>query len=85
MLEDMMNPVSFDIKFRALIAVNLKALREKNGMTQEKLANNTGISRLSIERYETCHQSISIYNILKIAKAMGETPNSLLKGWEDIT
>ncbi len=47
----------------------LKALREKNNMTQEKLEGETGIDRSYISGVERGKRNISIVNIEKIAKA----------------
>lgn len=71
-----------NILLRGVISVNLKLLRKKYKVTQEELAFITGINRVSISRYESCQQSISLENLLLIAKALEVSPSALLEGWE---
>lgn len=71
------------VYLRVVIAQNLKTLRKKHGITQERLAAITGINRISITRYETCQMSISLEHLLIIAKALNEEPNNILEGWEE--
>lgn len=70
------------ILLRGVIANNLKLIRKKEKVTQEELSFITGITRISISRYETCQQSISLENLLLIAKALKTSPSALLEGWE---
>ena len=73
-----------EILLRAIIAVNLKELRKKHGLTQTQLSQMTGIDRVSIAKYETCKSLMNMEKLLRITKSLGETPNNLLKGWEEI-
>ena len=49
----------------------LKELRECRGWTQEELAQETGISRVSLARMETDVQVPSWPTVLALAKALG--------------
>lgn len=73
-----------EVCLRFLIAQNLTRLRKKYEITQEALAEITGIHRVTIANYERCRNSISLNNLLIIAKALGETPNTILEGWESL-
>lgn len=57
----------------------IKAWREKRGLTQDALAAATGISRVSIARYELGVVMPSLENAHKIASALGCTVDDLLK------
>lgn len=49
---------------------NLKRFRKKAGYTQEELANRTGLSKMSIRRYETGERQPSLEALDNIAKAL---------------
>ena len=51
-------------------------------MSQEELAQMTGISRVSISRYENGHTSPSVGHILKISKALNVSVDYLIGGDE---
>ena len=57
----------------------LKELREKRKMTQEELANTSGVSRTTIANIERgVETSTTIGTIAKLAEALGVTPAKLL-------
>lgn len=49
---------------------NLKQLRKKKNLTQEKLAEHAGLDRTYIGGIERGERNISLINIEKIAKAL---------------
>ena len=51
------------------IAMRIKALREREGWTQEVLAEKAGISRSHLARLETAKQDPNLSTLEKIAKA----------------
>ena len=56
----------------------IKQLREKSGMTQEQLANKSGVSRVTIALLESKHDHISTTKTLfKIATALDTTIDAL--------
>lgn len=71
-----------DAWVRMVIGSNIKKLRKKHMMTQVELANCTGINRTTIAKIETYKQAITLITLLTIAKALEESPDELLKGWE---
>lgn len=66
-----------EIQFRAerTIVNNLKALRKKAGMTQQELADKTGLTFQKISMYENTDdlRNITLWNALRIAEALGVT------------
>lgn len=81
-MEESIYGISKTVFLRVVIAGNLKLLRQKHGITQERLAEIAGLSRVTIAKYETCQMSISLESLLSIAKGLGEEPSTILKGWE---
>ena len=55
----------------------LKELREKAGFSQLRLSELAGVSERSVIRWEQ-GESINMDNLLKLAAALGVTPNELL-------
>lgn len=56
----------------------LKELREKNGLTQEQLAKNTGISSRMIQRYEYGTSRPRMDAAQKLSQALNVTVDQLL-------
>jgi transcriptional regulator with XRE-family HTH domain len=63
--------------------LNIKSLREKNGFTQQQLAEKLGVSRGQIANYENGENSPSLEIIYKMLVVLDTTPN-LLFGTETI-
>lgn len=61
------------------IGNTIKKLREKNGISQEALAEEAGIHRTYMGRVERGKQNISVLNLIKVAKALEIHPSILLK------
>lgn len=58
---------------------NLKELRLKQGLTQEKLAEKSGVSRITIAKLESGTQTvIKSSTIIKLADALQVAPQVLL-------
>ena len=55
---------------RQILSRNIKKRREYLGLTQEKLAENTGLSVQTINTIEGCRMWISDKSITKLAKAL---------------
>ena len=60
------------------IADNIKRIRELRNMTQEQLAEEAGVDRVTVARYESGKMSPSSRTIVKLADALRVTPNKLL-------
>jgi|GEM_PF-1188869 transcriptional regulator with XRE-family HTH domain len=59
------------------IGSNIRTLRKSLNMAQSKLAEKTGISEISIRKYENDARNPKIENLLKIAEALNVTINEL--------
>ena len=59
---------------------NLRQLRRSSGLTQERLAQNAGVSRSVIARFETGRTELSTKNLAKIAHALGCSMEEIVDG-----
>ncbi|ADG67968.1 helix-turn-helix domain protein [Planctopirus limnophila DSM 3776] len=57
---------------------NLKAARQRAGMSQRKLAEITGCSFASVCRWETGRESPNLTTIVKLAEGLQVPPEALL-------
>jgi transcriptional regulator with XRE-family HTH domain len=57
-------------KIRKILAQNIKLRRENLGLSQEKLAENTGLSVQSINTIEGCRMWVSDKTISRLAQAL---------------
>lgn len=64
---------------REILALNLIALRNDRGWSQEVLALEAGLHRTFVAHVERQARNISIDNIEKLAVALDESVSSLLK------
>jgi transcriptional regulator with XRE-family HTH domain len=65
-------------ELRAVFAANLRNLRQIRGISQERLAELSGLHRTYVSSVERAARNISIDNIERLAKALGATPEELL-------
>jgi DNA-binding XRE family transcriptional regulator len=63
---------------RNKLARRIKQLRKEAGLSQERLADLSGLHRTYIGAIERAEQNVSIDNIGKIAKALKVKPSDLL-------
>jgi transcriptional regulator with XRE-family HTH domain len=63
---------------RALVAANTRRLRALRHMSQEVLAEATGLNRGYLSAIENARRNVAIDNICKIAAALGVSPRDLL-------
>ncbi|HYF97099.1 MAG TPA: helix-turn-helix transcriptional regulator [Patescibacteria group bacterium] len=64
---------------RVKLARTIKKFRKEAELSQEELADLTGLHRTYIGAVERSEQNISVDNIGKIAKALKVNPSDLLK------
>jgi transcriptional regulator with XRE-family HTH domain len=57
-------------KARKILSSNLKKYREKLGLSQEKLAENTGISTMMVKDIEACRTWVSDKTLENLAIAL---------------
>ena len=62
-----------------IFADKLIMLRKKNGMSQEDLANEIGVSRQSVSKWEGAQSVPDLTKIIKISKFFGVSTDYLLK------
>jgi len=62
----------------SLFAANVRRLRKERGLSQEELAEAAGVHRTYVGMIERGEKNVTIYNIQRIAIALGVRPGSLL-------
>ncbi len=68
-----------EVIFYKNIGKKIKTLREQAGLTQEKLAEKSGISLDYLGKIEVCINKPGLKTILKIANALKVEPFKILK------
>jgi len=63
---------------RKILAKNIRLFRNKLGVSQEALADESGLHRTYIGSIERGERNVSVDNIEKIAKALNVKPGQLL-------
>lgn len=58
--------------------MGIKERRKALNMSQEELANKSGVTRVAISRYENNERKPSVFIAAKIARALGCTVDDLL-------
>ena len=61
------------------LGFNIKIMRLKQGISQEKLAETIGVSNDTISNIENGHHKASILNIIDIARTLNVDINEILK------
>lgn len=63
---------------RASFGDRLRSLRAEKGLSQEQLADRSGLNRTYVGSVERGERNVSLLNIYKLAAALGVAPSSLL-------
>lgn len=61
-----------------IFASNVRRKRIELGLSQEALAEKAGVHRTYIGMVERCEKNVTIYNIGRLAAALGLEPHQLL-------
>ena len=61
-----------------VFAENVRRIRKQLELSQEELAERAGVHRTYIGMLERCEKNVTIYNIERIALALGVEPALLL-------
>ena len=64
---------------QALFGRRLRELRLKLGMSQEALADASGLHRTYVGSVERGERNVSLENVVRLARAIHTTPSNLLK------
>jgi transcriptional regulator with XRE-family HTH domain len=62
-----------------VLAKNMRVLRANRGLTQEALADASGLNRTYVSSVERAERNVSIDNIARIATALGVDAFELLR------
>lgn len=60
----------------------VRAERERQGVSQEELADRAGIHRTYLGGVERGERNIGLLNVLRIARALGVPPAALFKDFQ---
>ncbi len=67
------------MELKDVLATNLRLQRQKRGMTQEELADRTGLSSRYIGSIERARVSASVSILGRLAEALGVDPCDLIR------
>ena len=70
------------MELKDLLATNLRLLRQDRGLTQEDLADRTGLSSRYVGSVERARVSASVTVLGKLADALGVDPCDLIRARE---
>ena len=59
---------------------NVRAARLKRGLTQEELAERSGLAPVQVSRIERGKREVRLTTIIRLVRALDVTPAELLKG-----
>lgn len=74
-----MSPTAQPSPLVAIFAANVRRHRLALGLSQEALAEAAGVHRTYVGMLERSEKNVTIYNIERIAIALGVPPDTLLK------
>lgn len=75
-----MVPAPTNSRLREIVSTNVRKERLRKGLSQEALADLSGLHRTYIGSIERGERNVSIDNIERIANALSVSPVDLLRG-----
>ena len=69
-----------DGAIQARLGAQIKARREKAGLSQGALADASGVHRTYVNQVEGGHRNISVNLLVRMATALGTTASALTQG-----
>lgn len=76
--------MKMEIKPLELFGLRLRELRKSKGISQEKLALESGVARSYVGEVERGKRNIALLNIYKLAETLGVKPSALLEPPENL-
>lgn len=73
-------PSTSETKLLKQLGNNIRAERQKIGLSQEALADKADLDRSYVGGVERGERNVSLINIVRLARALGVAPGHLLKG-----
>ena len=67
------------------LGARIRALRRARGLTQDRLASSTGVSRSAVAQWESDRAGHSAGMLRRIAEVLGVSVGVLRNGWEGST
>ena len=68
-----------EVKPTNYVGKRIKQMREAKNMTQDELADKSGVHRVTIAKYETMDIGMTLESAKKIADALGCTIDDLIR------
>ena len=62
------------------LGTNLREARQRSGLTQERVAERSGVHATEVSRIETGKRDPQVSTLERLAKAVGVRPGQLLDG-----
>lgn len=75
-----MSTTSSETKLLKQLGNNIRAERQKIGLSQEALADKADLDRSYVGGVERGERNVSLINIVRLARALGVAPVNLLRG-----
>lgn len=66
----------------SVLAANVRKLRKAANLSQEELADQAGLDRTYISQVERQLRNVTIGVLVRLAKALGTTPDRLIRAKE---
>lgn len=80
----MPRPIHTDVELLKIVGSRIRRAREREGLTQEKLAEILGIGSDTISRYETAAIPVSLTMLVRIAESLKVEASSLIPIQDDV-